>query len=70
MKAVEEGTRDTRHLNTLKNGHSSELRNEKKMTKQLSESMSKKALSLIKIEELSIYPIACSTVYRKHLQNA
>ena len=46
------------------------LRNEKRMTKQLSESMSKKALSLIKIEELSIYPIACSTVYRKHLQNA
>ena len=46
------------------------LRNDKKMTKELSESMSKKALSLIKIEELSIYPITCSTVYRKHVQNA
>ena len=46
------------------------LRNDKKITKLLSKWMSKEALSLIKIEELSIYPIACSTMYRKHVQNA
>ena len=62
------GTRDTwahRRMDIVQR-----LRNDKKITKLLSKWMSKEALSLIKIEELSIYPITCSTVYRKYVQNA